>query len=156
MPECLNLSDGLSSGHQASYYSDSLLFWSPYIQYFIQPAILCTVYQHVQSYRKLGIWLQQEFSIRHSASTDIQQCSDSNYLAFRTIVFRPPSCYCTQIISNRIPVDQIQSVKQYQCSSCFQTFSKSVGYLMYHPISIVNCDVYIHPLTHFSLLIHFI
>ena len=90
MPECLILSDGLSSGHRVSYYSDSLLFWSPYIQYFIQPAILCTVYQHVQSYRKLDIWLHQEFSIRHSAPTDIQQCSDSNYLAFRTIGVSAP------------------------------------------------------------------
>ena len=85
MSECLILSDGLSSGHQASgnqlnYYSGSLLPWSPYIQYFIQPAILCTVYQHFQSYKKSAIHLYQELSIRHSTPTDIQQCSGSNYL----------------------------------------------------------------------------
>ena len=45
-------------------------------------------------------------------------------------MFQPLSCYYKQITSNRISADQIQSVKQYQISSCFQTFSKSVGYLM--------------------------
>ena len=48
------------------------------------------------------------------------------------LVFQPLSCYYKQIISNRISANQSseQSAKQYQSSSSFQTFSKSVGCLM--------------------------
>ena len=73
--------------------------------------------------------------IRNSVSDILIQQTFSNAVVSiiwhsELLVFQPVSCYYTQIISNRISADQIQSEKQYQYSSCCKTFSKSVGYLM--------------------------
>ena len=77
--------------------------------------------------------------IRNSVSDiQLQQIFSNAVVAIiwdsELLVFQSFSCYYKQTISNRISADQIQSAKQYQCSSCFQTFRKSVGYLMQRPL----------------------
>ena len=125
------------SGNQLTYYSGTLLPWSPYIQHFIQPAILCTVYQHFHSYRKSGIALLRNLV----SEVQLQQTVSIAVVAIIwDSVFQPLSCYYTQNISNRISANQIQSAKQYQSSSSFQTFRKSVGYLMKREIEASTGD----------------
>ena len=122
----LLISDNQLSENQLNSYSSGLLLWYPDIQYFIQPAILSTVYQHLQIYRKPGI----EF-IRNSVSEVLLQQTFSNAVVAiirhsrwsEVLVFQPLSHYYKQINSHRISdwSDQIsKTVSEQQLFSDIQ------------------------------------
>ena len=92
----LLISDNQLSDNQLNSYSGSLLLLSTDIQYTIQPAIVCTVYQHFQIYRKPGIGF-----IRNSVSeVQLQQTFSNAVVAIirhsswsESLVFQLLSCY---------------------------------------------------------------
>ena len=138
MSECLILSDGLSSGHQAIRHQ-TISSATIQVVYYSGPHTSSTSSNQLSYVQYISIFRDTESQIygciRNSVSDILLQQPFSNAVVAiiwhsKLLVFQPLSYYYTQMISNRISADQIQSVKQYQPSSCFQTFSKSVGYLM--------------------------
>ena len=138
MSECLILSDGLSSGHQAIRYQ-AISSTTIQVVYYSGPhtfSIPSNQLSYVQYISIFRVTASQIYAcIRNSVSDILLQQTFSNAVVSiiwhsELLVFQPLSYYYIQIVSNRISANQIQSAKQYQCSSYFQTFSKSVGYLM--------------------------
>ena len=139
MSECLILSDGLSSGHQAIRHQ-AISSTTIQVVYCSGPHTFSTSSNQLSYVQYISIFRVTESQIYgciRNAVSDIlpQQIFSNAALSIiwhsELLAFQPLSYYCTQIISNRISADQIQSAQQYQHSSCFQTFSKSVGYLMH-------------------------
>ena len=138
MSECLILSAGLSSGHQAIRHQ-AISSATIQVVYYSGPHTFSTSSNQLSYVQYISIFRVAESQIygciRNSISDILLQQAFSNAVVAiiwhsELLMFQPLSYYYTQIISNRISADQIQSAKQYQHSSCFQTFSKSVGYLM--------------------------
>ena len=138
MSECLILSDGLSSGHQAIRHQ-TISSATIQVVYYPGPHTFSTSSNQLFYVQYISIFRVTEsqlyICIRNSVSDiQLQQIFSNAVVAIiwdsELLVFQPFSCYYKQIISNRISANQIQSAKQYQYSSCFQTFRKSVGYLM--------------------------
>ena len=86
----------------------------------------------------VSVQMYQVYSIRISALTEVQRtystcCQQFQYIR-TTDVFTPQQVLQISIVRYAVTeyqTDQTKSDKQHQTNSCFQTFSKFVGYLMW-------------------------